>query len=413
MYRELRCAPSAGARHRATHRNALVAALITVAALRSHSADASLLLAPASGAPDNATNGSVVAKPTTPDSALFTNPAGLVGFTGRTQSFSLGVIFPSTEVDSDLASYNRSDDRAALLPSGAMSVPLANGWRFGFGAYGSVGTVFDFEAEPPTVDSDFVSEVSIGAAPLAIAYEVNERWWIGAELLPLFGYVRNRYTLMDPGSGTALPIKYVIRGPGIQSMVGTTWIPNERWSVGLSVKTPGMIWLDGSTVVAGDRVDVDLYLRMPTVVWGGVTRRLFDRADVSASVRWTDASVFGESKIEYANFAIPFVPDGKDEWRFALGAEYEATERWTLRVGTSYASRIVGNKGVSPLLFDTEDVKLSAGVSYAFGSWSFDVMGGQGFARKRHIPPEDALILPGTYEAGGPIVMLGVTFAQP
>lgn len=379
-------------------------------ALSPHRAsDASMLLAPAVGAADSATNGSVVAIPTTPESALFTNPAGLIAFDRTTHSASLGAVFPSVEVDSDLAGYNRSDDRVAFVPSAGSSIPLRPRWRFAIGAYGSTGTTFDFEAEPPGVNSDFLSDVAVGGMPLALAYELSPRVWIGAELVPLFGYLRNRYALPDPISGGAIPVEYTLRGPGIQGMVGATWLPTDLWSLGLSVRTPGMIWLDGSTPILGERRDVDLELRMPTVVWGGVTRHFGERFDLSASARWTDASVFGESKIEFASFAIPFVPDAQDEWRFALGAEYAATDAFTLRAGTSYASRIVGNKGVSPLLFDTEDIKLSGGLGYRIGAWTIDFLAGYALEGKRHVPPGDALILPGTYEASGPIVMLGAT----
>jgi long-chain fatty acid transport protein len=377
--------------------------------LLARASEASMLLAPAVGAADSATNGAVVAAPTTPDSALFTNPAGLVGFERKTHSASFGAVFPSAEVDSDLADYNRSDDRVAFVPSAGSSIPLRPRWRFAVGIYGSTGTTFDFEAEPPGVPTDFLSDVAVGGAPIALAYELTPRVWLGAELVPLFGYLRNRYTLLDATTGGATPIAYTLRGPGIQAMLGATWRPSGEWSLGLSVRTPGMIWLDGSTLIDGERRDVDLELKMPTVVWGGITRHFGQRLDLSASVRWTDSSVFGESKIEYASIALPFVADAQDEWRFALGAEYEVIDRLTVRAGTSYASRIVGNKGVSPLLFDTEDIKLSGGLGYRIGSWKIDFLLGYAFEGKRDVPPSDALILPGTYEASGLITMVGAT----
>jgi len=372
---------------------------------------ASLLLAPAAGAADSMTNGSIVAVPSTPDSALFTNPAGLVAFEGPTHSASFGTVLSSAVVDSDAADYNRSDDRAGFVPSAGSSFPLRPGWRFAVGAYGATGIVFDFEAEPPSVPTDFLSDVALGGVPIALAYELSSRWWIGAELVPLFGYLRNRYTLLDPTSGGAIPVHYTLRGPGIQAMIGATWRPTDQWSLGLSVRTPGKIWMDGSTEISGDRRDVDLELEMPAVVWGGITRHFGDRIDVSASVRWTDASVFGDSKIEYASFSIPFVPDAQDEWRFALGGEVDVTDRLALRAGTSYASRIVGNKGVSPLLFDTEDFKLSGGLGYRLGAWTIDFGVGYAFEDKRSVPAGDALILPGTYEAAGVIVIAGATLA--
>lgn len=394
----------------------LAAAGIFIAAtgllFRVETADASLLLAPSVGVPDLATAGTFLGKPATPDSALFMNPAGLVGFETTTYTGAFGIVVPHTEVDSDLVGYDKSDRRVGFNSSGGMSVPLARGWRFGAGFYGSVGTVFDFEAESPAVNSDFVSDLAIAGAPFALAYELSTKLWIGAELIPLFGYLRNRFPLTDPGSGAASPIEYTIRGPGIGAMLGISYHPSDRWSLGASVKTPGMIWMDGSTVLAGERVDVDCDVKMPTTLWAGATRRFGERFDLSASVRWTDSSTFGESKIEFSTVSLPFVPDAKDEWRFAIGSDYRWSEKLTLRGGLSYASRMVGNKGVSPLLFDTEDIRLGFGASYELDSWSLHTMAGHAFEGERNVSPDDALIFPGEYRASGPIFMLGFTYAR-
>lgn len=372
-------------------------------------ARASLLISPGVGARDQATNAAFMSEPGTPDSALFMNPAGLVAFEQATLTLSAGTARVSTEVDSDAAGYNRSDDRFAFLPSGAFSIPVGPGWRAAFGMFGSVGTVFDFEAEPPGVPYDFVSDVAIGSAPLALAREVTPNLWVGAELIGLLGYLRNRYTLVDP-LGAAVPIKYTLRGPGLQAMVGLTWKPDDAWSVGLSLATPGKVWMDGSTVIGGERYDVDLDLKIPTTFWAGLTRHVSDRAHVAASFRWTDSSVFGTSEIEYADIEIAFVPDAHDEWRVALGGFYELRPEITLRAGTSYASRIVGNEGVSPLLFDGEDVKISSGFSYDFGKVTLDLMAGYAFEFARNVSADDALILPGEYTGSGPVFILGTTY---
>ena len=72
----------------------------------------------------------------------------------------------------------------------------------------------------------------------------------------------------------------------------------------------------------------------------------------------------------------------------------------------------MGNKGVSPLLFDTEDIKLGGGFSYRFDGWAVHAMGGHAFKAKRTVPPDDALILPGEYTADGPIFMIGFSIPR-
>jgi hypothetical protein len=169
--------------------------------------------------------------------------------------------------------------------------------------------------------------------------------------------------------------------------------------------------MDGSTPVGGQRRDVDLTVTVPTQITLGLQRRM-GRLELGSSARWTDATMLGDSSIKFAGNVFPFVPAARDEWKFALGGIYRCTETFSLLAGTTYASRIVGNRGVSPLLFDGEDIKVAGGFLVRRGAWSFQATGGQQFADRREIPPGEALIIPGRYRAEGTIAMLGVMFER-
>ncbi len=370
-----------------------------------------MLLPPAVGVADNAIVGAMVAEPLTPESALFSNPAGLVGFRKQTYSAGLGLLFAELDVHSAAAGYDKGHDFIGQIPSFAVVHTRATRWRLAFGMHGSVGSSFDFNPEPPQVPSTFVSEVSIVSLPLAIAYEASERLWLGAELVPLLGYQRNRFPLPDPTSGTVSNIRYTLRGPGMQAMLGATWRPMRDWSLGLGVRTPGVIWMDGSTPVGTERRDVDLTLTVPTQISVGVQHRR-GRFDLAATVRWTDATMLGDSSIKFAGTALPFVPAAHDEWKFGVGGVFRWTETLSLLAGAAYASRIVGNAGVSPLLYDGEDVNVGGGIVWRRGAWTFEGMGGQEFADHRDVAPGEALILPGRYRAEGTIAMFGVMFER-
>jgi long-subunit fatty acid transport protein len=247
--------------------------------------------------------------------------------------------------------------------------------------------------------------------PLALAYRVREDLWVGVELSPLYGYVHNRFPLGPPG-GEPAKVKYKLYGAGVEGMLGVTWVASEFLALGLGVRTPGAIWLDGSTDYAGANRDVDLTVQMPTQVFFGITTRPTSRLEVSAAVRWTDSSRLGASDIEFADLEMPFVPDARDEWRTGLGASFRATDALTLRGGVSYATELVGSEGVSPLLFDSQDVKISAGVSYERGAWTLHLTGGYQFEEQRTISFDEALILPGRYSNSGGIVLVGVVYQR-
>jgi long-subunit fatty acid transport protein len=369
--------------------------------------DASALIAMSNGAADMSLNGTTIAEPLTPSGALFANPAGLCGFEQTTLTGSLGYGFGVTRIDND-AGYSQDDDLWAIFPDAAIAFPGRGRWTYGVGMYGSVGMNYDFEADPAAgVNNDFHAEASIGELPLAVAYRVRNDLYVGMEVIALFGHLRNRYTLSDQ------LFKYTLRGPGVQGQMGLTWKPFAQWSVGVGVRTPGRIWMDGSTAVpASIRRDVDLELQMPTQVSIGVTHRASRRVTVSASGRWTDSSGFGDSDISFGQLPaanVPFVPAADDEWRGALGVQIEPKKGWFVRLGASHSTHIVATRGVSPLVYDNTDNRVSFGLGVELGRWSVDTMAGYSFNRTRNVDAGEALVIPGRFESGGGIVMIGWT----
>lgn len=370
---------------------------------------ASGLLAPAVGAADSATAGTRVADPLTPSSSLFSNPAGLTRFDSVTVDGSFGLGYGWMQIDaSQPAGYDESNDFFAGVPALGLSIPYRDHWRFGFGAFGTTGSRFDFKADPDFGLGDFFSETILVSAPLGVAYRVSDRLSVGAQIEPLFGQLRTHFAI-----GGA-EFRYKLNGPGVQGAVGATFRLDDRWAFGLSVRTPGLIWMDGGMPIEGvGHQDVEVDLQMPTQVFLGATWRCTEELTLSGSVRFTDSSTLGDSTIEYeltpqANIA--FLPDGKDEWKFALAAEYALREKWKLRIGALYASRIVGSEGVSPLVYDGEDVRVTMGVGREFGRLALDAMGGYAVPFERDISPETALLIPGKYKGGGGIFMLGLTY---
>jgi long-subunit fatty acid transport protein len=340
---------------------------------------------------------------------MFSNPAGLTSFDRTTVDASTAFSFADTRVDASAPStYDESNSVSVLSPGIGVALPRGRSWRFGFALYGSVGNKFDFDADPAAgVEDDFFSEAGVFTFGAGLAYRLNDQLSLGAAITPLFGVSRMRYTL------GRVRFKYKLSGPGIQGMLGLRWEPCEGLAVGLGVRTPGRVWMDGSMPLAGGRQDIDLELEMPTQVFAGVTKHLGERVTASLAVRWSDASSLGDSMIEFEVTEAadsPFVPRAKDEWLVSAGVEYAWNDVLTLRMGAGHSNAIVGEKGVSPLVFDTEDTRVGVGFSLNFESWSLDFMAGHAFRGSRKIAADEALILPGRYSIHGQIVMLGVTW---
>jgi len=372
----------------------------------------SQLMVPAVGAPDSATQGTRIADPPTPSAALFANPAGLAWFDTITDGGGVGLPYGRQHVDASApAGYSASNYGTAFIPDFGVSVPYRGRWRFAAGTYGTTGSTFDFHGDPALGVGDYFSDTIVVGFPLGVAYRVTDRLAVGAELQPLFGQLRTHF----PAGG--LDFKYKVNGPGLQGMVGVAYRPSEGWAVGLGLRTPGTIWMGGSMPIPNlGRQRVDANVQMPTQLFLGASWYGVPRLTLSGSVRFTDSSTLGEPTIKYeltpqANSG--FMPDASDEWKLALGAEYRLREHLKLLGGVSWATHIVGAQGVSPLVFDGDDTKLSLGASQAFGRWEVQAMLGYGIRSERHVSPTNALILPGTYSMGGQILILGLTHRWP
>jgi len=374
---------------------------------------ASALLAPAVGVPDTALAGTAVALAPTPEGAMFQNPAALGAFPATTYSGGMGLGIAKACIESPVPfGYDECNRPLPIVPSAGVSFALGDRVRAGIGVFGSTGASFDYDADPPVSQFGFYSETTIASLPLALAYRVRENLFVGVELAPLLGHVHNRFPLPEPPAGELAKVKYKLYGAGLQGMLGVTWVASEFLALGLGVRTPGAVWLDGSTDYAGAKRDVDLAIQMPTQIFFGITTFPTSRLEISAAVRWTDSSRLGDSEIEFADLELPFVPDAQDEWRTGLGASFRATDALVLRGGVSYGTELVGSEGVSPLLFDSQDVKISAGASYELEAWTFHLTGGYQFEEHRTIAPDEAFILPGRYSNTGGIVLVGVVYRR-
>jgi long-subunit fatty acid transport protein len=370
---------------------------------------ASQLMAVSAGTPDTTLNGSTVSEPKTPSAAMFSNPAGLTSFDKTTVDVPFALSFARTKVEASAPStYADTNDPLVLSPGVGLAVPIKGPWHFGFALYGNVGNKFDFDADPAAgVDDDFLSEAGVFTFGASLAYRFSDRLSLGAAITPLLGRVRMDFT------ANTTPFDFKLIGPGVQGILGLRWEPLDGLAVGLGVRTPGKVWMDGSMPLGSGRQDIDLELKMPAQVFAGLTTHLGRRIVVSLAVRWSDTSCFGDSLLEFEltpDASTPFVPGARDEWLVSAGVEYVWNDLLTLRLGAGHANSVVGDEGVSPLLFDTDDYRLAAGFGLNFDRWSLDFMAAHAFAGTRKIGADQPMSIPGRYSISGQIMMIGITW---
>ncbi|MBI5506750.1 MAG: outer membrane protein transport protein, partial [Deltaproteobacteria bacterium] len=350
--------------------------------------------------------GATVGEPRTPSAAAFSNPAALTLFRDKEISASAALLLGHSSVDaSSPAGYSSDRDSYGFGPEFGMAFDGPGKWHFGIASYGSVGSSFKSEADASVgVSSDFFSELSIANFALVAARHVTDKLSVGASVSALLGWTRARYT-------SDIPYYYSAVGPGVQAIVGTRYEVSDDLSLGLGVRLPGKLWAYGDmTKPDGHDQDVHLEVKMPAQIFVGANFDATRRLSIGLCGRWTDTSTFGESYFRFSDTPqgdVPLVPDANDEWRVAGGFEYAFTERITVGFSAGYADSIIGDEGVSPLMMDSQEVKVGGGISYAFDRFTLDFLAGHDFEGKRRIDAGEAVVFPGNYRISGQILAIG------
>lgn len=375
---------------------------------------ASDLLTGTVGAADTGMAGADLASPRSPSGAQFANPAGLAGFEKSSLSGGVGAAWGTGRITATVPDgYDQRNSVVVGIPEFAV-LKRGNGpWSFAVGMHGTVGTRYDYGASPKNdVDDSFFAEISIVAAPLSLSYRASERLWLGAQVMPLFGYFRSHFAIpaYTPGFDPVFRPRFKLTGPGLSAMAGVTWHATDYLSLAASARPQGRVWMDGSSIApSGSRQDTDLVVKVPAEASVGVTLRPRGNVTLAYSARWIDASSLGKSDVKFEEssaFNFPFVPGAQDEWRHAVGVEWVVRDELALRAGASHADHMVENSGLSPLSYDGDDTRFYAGLGFRRERWNFDFAAVYKLPDTRRVSPDDALVFPGKYRTGDGVLVL-------
>jgi long-chain fatty acid transport protein len=158
---------------------------------------------------------------------------------------------------------------------------------------------------------------------------------------------------------------------------------NDGWTLGLSYRSavhhtlsgPWTFTTDSAGLGAAIRSATGLFmntterakLTTPDVVEGGVRKVLDDRWTALLEVDWTGWSAFNELRVIAANPAQPndvTNAQWNDAWMAAIGAEYAASDDWSLRGGFAYDGSPIPDTTVGPRIPDADRYWISAGATY-------------------------------------------------
>ena len=336
--------------------------------------------------------------------ALNFNPAGLAQLQGRHFTTNLALLSPSLEFQNSYNGTTDAKDRYFPLPAFAYvrsgrETPWS--WGLGFVAQGGMGATFENLNTPFGNRDETYSEVRFATLTPSVAYSFSDDLAVGASLN--LGYADTSFRFFprtsffnaqDPNNsffGVDLE-----RAHGLQTSVrlGGWWRPDPRIAFGavyqtkthskfdngdmtvnfnnhpfLKQKVRYTAEVDGFTFASQAGVGLAWRPASPWVVALDVKRYFWDDAIDTIKVKARDPNVQGApSTIE-----LPFVFNWKDQWVYALGADYRATDRLTLRAGYNHGSNPVPSGTLTPLFPATVERHASVGFGYLFGNRTWDI----------------------------------------
>lgn len=278
-----------------------------------------------------------IAAPQDAISAVFANPAAMcfAPYCPSTEIDFAGTLFMphiSAKVTSPAGTFTAdADEKVYAIPAIGLSYPISNTypyWRFGLAAYGVTGLGADYRGTnldrssffgpgAPLISGAYTQLQIMKFAP-SIAAQPTERLSVGLAL-------HIDYASLDLRQGASTNY-------GLGAQVGMIYKLTDNLSVGLNYISPQSVNHENVAFLDADATLDNLKLESPQqfgigLAYTALDNKLLLEGDVKF-INWADAE-------GYKDF------DWKNQWVFAVGAQYFLTPKLSLRTGYNYGANPV------------------------------------------------------------------------
>jgi hypothetical protein len=377
------------------------------------SATASFIQVPHMGPRDGGMAGNVVAAPSDGGSILLFNAAGVVGRPGTDITASILELPASGRYTNPKTGYDQKSSEMVLGPLLWVGTDRLAPWYVGAGIYGTVGSSFNFAAEPSVgapgqYDEKFLAELGLIQCGLVAGREILPGLRFGLQVTPIWGRIRTK-TPSPLG-----PVNFDVDGFGVSGATGLLYDLTDRTTLGISYRSPGVVYMRGGGAVAGQGEDVKIDFRLPQNVTFGLAHRLTPRLTVTAQSTWTDYPNFEKGVFKFEQHPIldqPFIARTRSTFRYGTGLEYAWGDWLWLRTGFTVEEWMIEPSAVTPFMYDASDYMVMIGLGVAHGAWMLDFNTGYAYMDDRLVTPAQQTNFPGRYRMEPAVgTTLGVTY---
>ncbi|MCF8041804.1 MAG: outer membrane protein transport protein [Desulfarculaceae bacterium] len=331
--------------------------------------------------------------------AIAGNPAQLATTCNRVVS--VGGAFLNPQMEVTLPGQEGVDNEFQLFPlpfAGYAQRIGTSRWSVGVGVFaqGGMGVDFNNVKNFNGADDSLYSQVAFMRLAPTVAYNVTDKLTMG--LTAFAGYATIDYDFFPRGTQgqhvTGLS-SFTIAG-----RLGASYQINDQWAVGATYTSESSMDLDGGEMRFnfGPGLGQVNYrdAKMDNFTWPrqakvGVSFKPASKWLLAFDISWVNWSSAIQTVTVtasnpstpvpsgYDTLTVPFIMDWKDQWIFALGAQYEINDTWTVRAGYNYGQNPVPDDTLNPLFPAIVQHHITAGFTYTYQEWDFDVALEHGF----------------------------------
>ncbi len=362
--------------------------------------------------------------------SLYFNPA--TGAEHDRPSLMLGThfIFGDVRFHDRGSSINGDQDdnitSLALVPNFYYIHPLSDGITLNLGISATSGTATSYESDWQGRYFAIDTEVKVIEVSPSLSWKLNDTWSVGAAFMMQYAeaLMSQNIDLRRAGKpdgrikmdGDSIAFGYslgVLYQPLPGSKIGLAYRSKLTHDVDLQARyrlpkgTAAMVRTPGDD-------EGSITLDLAACINLGFQQELGEKWTVMFDISWTQWSDMDELKIKFDNGNVRSEEmQWRDSWRFALGAEYQLNEKWTLRSGLAFDETPVRckDKRVAKLP-DTNRIWASLGVGYQLSeNMRFDFAYTRLFFNRGNIEQSGAAgTLKGYYSGGMNLVSMALNY---
>ncbi len=356
-------------------------------------------LLPGAGPISRSMGGASTAAPLDATGTLYWNPAAISGLPSSELDLGLELLNPRSTISSSIpggalgpgfppaSASGRSHDDAGVfaLPSGGFVYkPEESRWTFGLGLFPTAGFGTNFAGSstnpilspPPPLGlglGHVSSEYELLQIAPTVSYQLTDRLSVG--FAPLIDVAQLDVTpgvFFSPDAGQ-YPVATSSRtawGGGFQA--GVYYVASDAWRLGASFKSPQ--WFEPFHYQSADQfgrpVTGSFNLNAPLIASIGAAYTGVDRLTIDADIRYVDfRNTLGVAATGFDSTGAVRGLGWNDAFVFALGAQYQLTDNFSIRAGYTYNTNPIPDQNAtfnvaSPLVYQHQ---IAVGASYHLG----------------------------------------------